>query len=195
MAGTREDHFRALYESTRPRIIAYVLRRIPSRDDAADVVAETFEIAWRRLDDVPSGDAGLLWLYVTARHVLANHGRRVQRRDELNARLAEELRGVELRGEPRDAEGLDMQSSLAALSPEDRELLMLSGWEGLRAAEIGRVLGCTPTAARIRLHRARTRLKVVMGAIAMPEKDSDPCRHKQDVDEVQNDVPEEVVEQ
>ena len=80
MSEAREDRFCALYEWTRPQILAYVLRRTASRDDAADVVAETFEIAWRRLDDVPSGQAGLLWLYVTARYVLANHGRRVRRR-------------------------------------------------------------------------------------------------------------------
>ena len=77
MSDAREDQFRALYDLTRPQIIAYALRRTSSREDAADIVAETYEIAWRRLGDVPAGPAGLLWLYVTARYVLANHGRRV----------------------------------------------------------------------------------------------------------------------
>ena len=81
MSEAREDRFCALYERTRPRIVAYALRRTSSREDAADIVAETYEIAWRRLDDVPAGDAGLLWLYVTARYVAANHGRRTRRRD------------------------------------------------------------------------------------------------------------------
>ena len=179
MSDAREDRFCALYDWTRPRIIAYAMRRTTSREDAADIVAETYEIAWRRLDDVPAGDAGLLWLYVTARYVAANHGRRTRRRDMTISRLAEELRGVSLRVEARDEESLVMQSSLASLSSDERELLMLAGWEGLNAAEIGRVLGCSPPAARIRLHRARVRLKSAMAEIAPPRKHAEDRGHEQ----------------
>jgi len=180
MSEAREDRFCALYEWTRPRLISYALRRTSSRDDAADVVAETYEIAWRRLDDVPAGHGGLLWLYVTARYVLANHGRRLRRRDEMTARLADELRGVELREEAPDEESLIMRLCLNALTPDERELLMLSGWEGLSAAEMGRVLGCSPTAARIRIHRARARLKAEMAVFAIPEKHFGAVGHIQD---------------
>jgi RNA polymerase sigma-70 factor, ECF subfamily len=193
MSDAREDRFYALYESTRPRIIAYVLRRTSSREDAADVVAETFEIAWRRLDDVPAGNAGLLWLYVTARHLIANHGRRTRRRYETITRLAEELRGVSLRTEGPDEESLAMRSSLASLSPDEREILMLAGWEGLSAAEIGRVLGCSPTAARIRLHRSRARLKSAMAEHAPPKKHIEAYGHEQGNVE-SSDTPEEVLE-
>jgi hypothetical protein len=48
--------------------------------------------------------------------------------------------------------------------------LMLAGWEGLNAAQMGRVLGCSPTAARIRLHRARARLTSEMADFAAAEK-------------------------
>ena len=58
MSEAREDRFCALHEGTRPHIIAYALRRTASPDDAADVVAETFEIAWRRLDDIPAEAQG-----------------------------------------------------------------------------------------------------------------------------------------
>ena len=170
MSEAREDRFCELYELSRPKIVAYALRRAASRDDAADIVAETFEIAWRRLDDVPTGEAGLLWLYVTARFVLANHGRRVRRRDEVTVRLAEELRGLELREEAPDAKSVVMRLCLNSLTPDERELLMLAGWEGLNAAQMGRVLGCSPTAARIRLHRARARLTSEMADFAAAEK-------------------------
>jgi RNA polymerase sigma-70 factor (ECF subfamily) len=151
MSEAREERFSALYEGTRPRIIAYALRRTSSREDAADIVAETFEIAWRRLDEIPAGQADLLWLYVTARYVLANHGRRLRRRDEITVRLADELRGVSLHEEPPDEDSMSMKSCLNALSSDDREVLMLAGWEELSAAEMGRVLGCSPTARRARI--------------------------------------------
>jgi RNA polymerase sigma-70 factor (ECF subfamily) len=195
MSEAREDRFCALYEWTRPQIIAYALRRTASHDDVADIVAETFEIAWRRLDDVPTGQAGLLWLYVTARYVLANHSRRVRRRDEITVRLAEELRGVELREEAPDAESIVMQLCLKALTPDERELLMLAGWEGLSAAKMGRVLGCSPTAARIRLHRARARLRSEMAEFADGEKRPGPVEHIQDRSTAKVSAPEEVLEQ
>ncbi len=195
MTETRDDRFRALYVGTRPQIVAYALRRTSSRDDAADIVAETFEIAWRRLDDIPAGKAGLLWLYVTARYVLANHGRRLRRRDEITARLAEELRGVSLRVQASDEERLVMRSLLDSLNPDERELLMLAGWEGLSAAEIGRVLGCSPTAARIRLHRARARLKSEMAEGGPVEKRTDAVGHTRDEAPKEHCTPEEVMGQ
>jgi RNA polymerase sigma-70 factor (ECF subfamily) len=54
----REHRFRALYEAARPRVAAYALRRVASHEDAADVVAETFTIAWRRLDNIPGACCG-----------------------------------------------------------------------------------------------------------------------------------------
>jgi len=146
------------------------------------------------MDDVPAGEAALLWLYVTARYVLANHGRRLRRRNEVTARLAQELRAVELSNKPSHEEGLTMQLCLNALAPADRELLMLSGWEGLSAVEIGRVLGCSPTAARIRLHRARARLKE-MSEYAISKKQSGDAGHTQDGSSARGCFPEEVVGQ
>ncbi len=158
MDDSRRERFTALYRSARPRVIAYALRRAPSTEDALDVVAETFAIAWRRLDDIPQGDDALLWLYVTARNVSANEARRAHRRTELVARAARALDHSGYEVLPRDDEGYTALECLRSLPEPDREVLMLSAWEGLGSTEIGRVLGCSPTAARIRLHRARRRL-------------------------------------
>jgi RNA polymerase sigma-70 factor (ECF subfamily) len=165
----REDRFNELYSLACSRIIAYAMRRTRSAEDAGDVVAQTFEIAWRKLDEVPSEDAGVLWLYVTARNVLANHGRRLRRHDALTARLAEELWHVPKYAESVDDERVVMRSCLDGLDADDREVLLLAGWEGLRANEIAHVLGCSSTAARIRLHRARSRLKDAMAEFGFPE--------------------------
>jgi RNA polymerase sigma-70 factor, ECF subfamily len=180
MSETREDRFHALYDSTRPKIIAYALRRASTPDDAADIVAETYEIAWRRLDDVPAGQAGLLWLYVTARHVLANHGRRLRRRDAVVTQLAAELRGISQHVEGPDEEALAMRSCLESLSVDEREILMLAGWDGLTASQIGQVLNCSSTAARIRLHRARARLKDAFENSGPRQKHPRAHGHEQD---------------
>jgi RNA polymerase sigma-70 factor (ECF subfamily) len=195
MPDTREDQFSALYGWASPLIVAHALRRTSSREDAADIVAETFEIAWRRFDDIPTGRAALLWLYVTARYVLANHGRRVRRRDAIVASLAEELEGVPMRVDALNEEAVVMRSCLRSLTPDDREVLMLAGWEGLSGSEIGRVLGCSPTAARIRLHRARSRLRDEMAGWTTQRKRSGPAGHKLDRTANESSTPEEVFEQ
>lgn len=175
METGNEERFTALYELTNERIAAYALRRSSTPEDAADLVAETYLVAWRRIDIVPSEHDGLLWLYVTARQLLANRSRRTQREGVLIGRLADELRTA--RQDPHDEATLTALGRLMTLPADQREILMLAGWEGLGARDIGRVLGCSPTAARVRLHRARSRLKTESAAYDSAAKREATWRH------------------
>jgi RNA polymerase sigma-70 factor, ECF subfamily len=64
--------FNALFASYSSDIVAYCGWRAGSAADAQDAVAEVFLTAWRRLDDLPEADAARVWLYATARKVIAN---------------------------------------------------------------------------------------------------------------------------
>lgn len=190
--GGREERFRRLYETTRPRVLAYALRRTTSTEDAADVVAETYTIAWRRLDDVPDGEASILWLYATGRRVLANHRRRLSRHAELIDRIGVELGSAfVLRSEASEADAVAARVALEHLSDDDRELLLLTAWEGLSSSELARVLGCSPTAARIRLHRARVRLLAELSSLGLITKQSPPSRHSPPRGQMPTRAPEE----
>jgi RNA polymerase sigma-70 factor (ECF subfamily) len=59
----RRRRFEALYQEYHGLVLGYVLRRTDSPDDAADVIAETFLTAWRRLDELPPEDQARLWRY------------------------------------------------------------------------------------------------------------------------------------
>lgn len=161
--------FDALYRSAQARILAYALRRSPSAEDAADVAAETFAVAWRRLDQVPAGEEAILWLYGVARNVLHSEHRRRRRRSELVERVGSHLSEQGWRSAPRDEEALVARGCLEALAEEEREVLMLAAWEGLRPAAIARVLGCSPSTARVRVHRARRHLQQMITAMTAPE--------------------------
>jgi RNA polymerase sigma-70 factor (ECF subfamily) len=149
--------FEALYASSQKAIFGYVLRRVERPEDGADVIAETFLVAWRRLDEVPHGEQARLWLYGVARRALANQRRGEQRRTALAERLRAELATAPAayQSESRLSE---IGDALARLSEGERELLRLEGWEGLDSGQIATVLGISPNAVRIRLHRARKRL-------------------------------------
>jgi RNA polymerase sigma factor (sigma-70 family) len=149
------QHFEKIYEAHYAAIAHYALRRTESSDDAVDVVSETFLTAWRRLHDVPAGDEARLWLYGVARRVLANLHRGAARRELLAARLRTSFAGS-YADRPRERD--EVRAAFAGLSPDDRELLSLTGWEGLSPAEIATVLGCSRGTVRVRLHRARRRL-------------------------------------
>jgi RNA polymerase sigma-70 factor (ECF subfamily) len=149
----REARFRRMCDAHTAAVLAYALRRT-SREDAADVVAETFLVAWRRLDDVDEQSA-LPWLYAVARRVLLSQQRATRRQQAIAQRVGAGLpEAAETPlGSPRVLE------ALAALSEAEREVLMLAAWEELSSSEAARVLGCSATAYRIRLHRARRRLR------------------------------------
>lgn len=157
---SQRDRFEAIYDAYYPAILQYAARRTGTPEDTADVISETFLTAWRRLDNVPDGERALLWLYGVARRVLANQRRSESRRAVLADRLRDELAA----DRPHATAELDhVRAAFDDLPDRDREVLALAVWEGLTGEQIGKVLGCTATAARIRLHRARKRLADRLG--------------------------------
>lgn len=157
MSKERQDRFEALYAAHHDEVLRYAARRAGA-GHAADVAAETFTIAWRRIDDVPEG-AERQWLYVVARNLTANLGRRDARRRE-SAESFEDLSAHPV--EPDHADAVDRReaalTALRGLSEDDRTMIRLVGWDGLDRVQAAAALGVTPSAATVRLHRARKRL-------------------------------------
>lgn len=158
-----EERFDALFRANYPDMLAYALRRCQTRSDAEDVVAETFAVAWRRIEDVPEGPRARLWLFGTARLVRMNSQRAHRRRESLYQRLR--IRRPPERGTGADAtlaERDRIERALAMLSPVQREVLQLHVWEELSAEEIATSLELTTSTVRKRLQRARERLAAAL---------------------------------
>lgn len=149
--ASAEDIFRGLFAEHYGAVFAYCARRLGG-DDAADAAADVFTVAWRRIRRVPGKPKTLPWLYGVARNVVANHRRSRRRRERLDARLGAAA-AYSWTDQPGGLDGV-----LASLGADDREILMLAAWEGLGPEDLGRTLGCSASAASVRLHRARNRL-------------------------------------
>ena len=147
-----------LYRLHRGAILTYLIRRVEPAEDAADLLTEVFTIALRRERDIPPADEAKLWLYGVARRVLANHRRGVVRHDNAITRLGDALRDSLANEPPVSDDVLLIRQHVAALPPDDREILMLTAWDGLTPGEAAKVLGLKPATARARLARARRRL-------------------------------------
>jgi RNA polymerase sigma-70 factor (ECF subfamily) len=158
-----EAWFARLYAEHWDSVLSYALRRASGPEDAADVVADTFLVAWRRAADVPAGSQARAWLYGVARRVLANQRRGGRRRDALVERLRNDL-VAEIFSEQAPVGETAVMEALGRMREEDREVLLLAGWEQLEPAEIAVALGISAVAARSRLHRARRRFRREYGA-------------------------------
>lgn len=161
MGISEDDAFRRLYAENFSAILSYALRRVGSLDDAADLVAETFMVAWRRRAEMPPGEEARLWLYGVARLVLANHHRGEQRRHQLGEKLRLELREHLTTHDPTGdlLEVRAVREVMAGLERTDREVLELAVWEQLAPREIAVALGLSSQVVRARLSRARTRVR------------------------------------
>jgi RNA polymerase sigma-70 factor, ECF subfamily len=155
----RSAQFDALFAAHYGAVRAYVVRRATGAP-VEDALAETFLVAWRRLDAVP--DDGLPWLLGVARRVLANQRRGEARRAALVDRLASVLPRAQVAEPAGDPFG-PLADALASLPAAEREALLLVAWEELEPRRAARVVGCSPTAFRARLYRARRRLAASLG--------------------------------
>jgi RNA polymerase sigma-70 factor, ECF subfamily len=149
------DDARERFEALAAQVVEPVRRFLARRTDpdtAEDVLAETLLVCWRRLDQVP--EHALPWVYGVARNCLAN----IQRGDRRQVRLAARITVVDPPQEvEREAEPTDerVKAALDAMRSDEADLLRLWAWEQLGPGEIAEVLGITPNAVSIRLHRAR----------------------------------------
>ena len=132
----RERAFRALYADHFDAVLGFALRRVDRPEDAGDVTADTFLVAWRRLGHAPQGDELRWWLYGVARRVLANHRRGERRRTALGDRLRRELSAHVPDASDDVVQRADVVAAMGRLSARDQEVLELHLWEGLQSREI-----------------------------------------------------------
>lgn len=156
---TDDARFEALARQLVDPLRRFLIRRTDP-ETAEDALADTLLVCWRRLDDVPEDP--LPWAYGVARNCLANELRSARRQERVAAKVAaagpiEETMPLAADGDPELAE------ALTTLSETDAELLRLWAWEQLTTSEIAEALEITPNAAAVRLHRAKAKLRSVLG--------------------------------
>lgn len=150
----RRQHFEEIARELVEPLRRFLARRTdPATAD--DVLADTLLVCWRRLEQMP--DDPLPWAYGVARNCLANAERGERRQRRVTAKVAATAVDTVVPG-PADGDDGRVAEAMAALRPEEAELLRLWAWEQLTPGEIATVLAITPNAASIRLHRARQKI-------------------------------------
>jgi RNA polymerase sigma factor (sigma-70 family) len=151
------DAFRELYDRYSDSLHRFFTRRGASTQAAVDLTAETFAQAWEsrcRFRDLAGGSAAP-WLFTIGRRVLIASVRRGAVEQRALRRLRVEWVGTE---EAIDATALDeldgdLETALAGLPSAQRDAVELRIVRGLSYQAVARELGCSGTAARIRVSR------------------------------------------
>ncbi len=168
-AGDREA-LAELVERHAPAVYRFATKMCRQPEDAQDVLQDTLLSAARGLGDF-RGDAALsTWFYTVARSfcikrrrsskfapvqtVSLEHSREAEHVPTPHVPPDEAAAGREL--------GLGLERAIAALDPEQREVLLLRDVEGLTAQEVSEIVGASVGAVKSRLHRARASVRELL---------------------------------
>ncbi|HKD87893.1 MAG TPA: sigma-70 family RNA polymerase sigma factor [Streptosporangiaceae bacterium] len=163
------ERFAGLYDRYYRNVLRYALQHA-ERDSAEDVASEAFLIAWRRWPDVP--EPALPWLLGVARNLLRKQAEAGHRRRLLADQIAMLTTAADIvawDAAEHVVERVTALQALASLPERDIEVLTLVTWHGLDPHGGGAVLGCSPRAFTVRLHRARRRLTQALRAADQPQ--------------------------
>jgi RNA polymerase sigma-70 factor (ECF subfamily) len=164
-AGDPAAVFGVLFDAHAAGLHRYLSRRVGSVAD--DLVAETFLAgsAGRQGYDPARADPRT-WLYGIATNLLRRHFRQELRGLAATAKAAAAV--TDSGSDPSDAvpDQVDAQvrlgrlaSGIAALTPDDRDVLLVTAWAGLDSTEVAQALGIPVGTVRSRLHRVRRQLR------------------------------------
>ena len=155
-----DARFMEIYESFYGYVYAFCRRRVGA-ERVDDAVAETFLVAWRRIGEVPAGEAALRWLYTVAYRVVGHQWRHSARQRQLSKKLASIAATA---ATPPDDfvvvsdESARVLEAASMLRRQDRELLMMAIWDELSYADIAVLLQIEQSAVKQRVYDAKKRL-------------------------------------
>lgn len=149
------QQFETLVKAISPELYRYALGLCHNRDQAQDLVQETFLRAWRAQDGLRSIDAARAWLY----RILRNENARLYERQRPEVRDPQLLPPIPVRGYDTSAEAFALRRALCQLNLDYREPLLLQVIGGFSCREIGEMLGLKVNTVLTRLFRARQALR------------------------------------
>jgi RNA polymerase sigma-70 factor, ECF subfamily len=166
LAPDSADGFTRLYDEYAAGLHRYLARRV-GEQVAYDLVSETFLVAFRQRGGYDPERAGVrAWLYGIATNLVRRHVRQEVRALRAVERVARREPPAVAGHDGQVAERLDarrlaerLAPALAELPDADRDVLLLTAWGGLSAAEVADALGIPVGTVRSRLHRVRRRLR------------------------------------
>lgn len=155
------EAFRAIIERHHHGLFRLAVRMLGDETEAEDAVQETFARAYRRLDRFDFSHRLSTWLYRIALNICRDHLKSPRRREHPGGMYGsfdfapfDERQGVDVR--------LDQKRLVARVRPSYREALVLKDIQELSYGEMREITGAPVTALKIRVLRARAKLRSLL---------------------------------
>ena len=163
---TIEEH----YNNLAPKLTNWLVATGSAYNEACDIVQETFLRLWKKRDELMDDPAQVSgYVYTIARHLRADRLRR-QSRETLQEEITDEDAGAVM---PSDTSATDaaylrrrLNDALAQLPPLVREAFSLFQISELSVREIARITGATENLVKVRVHRAKMKLRELLADVA-----------------------------
>ena len=162
--------FRVIFERYAPVLLRAMLRELYVREEANDLVQQTFLQLHRARRDFDPGQKLKPWVFTIAMNLKREYFRRKKRRPERSLELET---GPEPAVGARGAEQVEarrtLQHAMQGLPADQREVIELHWFDGLEFPEVAAVVGASVSAVKVRAHRGYVRLRQALGDAAPPE--------------------------
>ena len=161
-----ERAFRCLFEQEKERLSRFVTKIVDDRDEAENIVQETFAEAYRQMDRFRGESKVSTWLFSIARHLAYGHLRKSKRHNYLEHETIEFLDADQGDSESETQDAVETEErrrivhdAMNDLPDHYRRVVQLRDLEEQSTAEAAKELGLTEVNVRVRLHRARKQLR------------------------------------
>lgn len=163
-ARSAEPHkavvFRELFDEYWPLVRHHLSCFLENQAEVDEITAEVFVVAWRKLR--PEKPMGLRWFIRTADNKVRDADRRARSRGRALDALSRGLRNAAEAIHPLEA--LALRQAMKSLNARERQVVVLTYWDGLNAGEVAEVLHCSTAAVWTTLTRARAKLRTQLEA-------------------------------
>lgn len=156
--------WRAIYEATCDRLFALLCYQVGDREEARDILQETYLLAFRRLETYRGEAPFEAWLRAIALARATDWKRVALRRMRRTVAFTESLgpAGLDEVDIRFESERNALHRALAKLSRHQRAVLLLREWEDRSFREIAEIVGCRESTARVHHARAREHMRAAL---------------------------------
>ena len=145
-----DEHSDALYR--------FILKHIKDVDVAKDIVQDTYEKLWRRINDTESTNAKS-YMFTTAHHTLVDYTRKAKKQGDYNEVVENTLKHEKQYSDIKEI----LNRALDQLPEIQKSVVLLRDYEGYDYAEIGKITSLTESQVKVYIFRARAFLKNYIG--------------------------------
>lgn len=158
-APGRDTAFAALVRAMTPELVRFAAARV-GEQDAVDVVAEVFEVVWRRWEGLPPDESGRrAWVYETTKRTIKGSLSRRTRHARLLVRLQSARRDAAAAADEGIVARSRVEQAIDQLPPDQAAVLRCTLLEGLSVTQTAERLGIGVSAVTSRANRAREALR------------------------------------